>query len=43
MRAAVFDTASRRLEVQEVPDPAPGRGEVVVRVQACGICLSDFT
>lgn len=41
MRAAVFDTASRRLEVQEVPDPAPGRGEVVVRVQACGICLSD--
>ena len=41
MRAAVFDTASRRLAVQEVPDPQPGAGEVVVRVQACGICLSD--
>ena len=41
MRAAVFDSASRRLEVAEVPDPEPGPGEVRVRVQACGICLSD--
>ena len=41
MRAAVFDTSTRRLDVQSVPDPEPGPGEVVVRVQACGICLSD--
>jgi D-arabinose 1-dehydrogenase-like Zn-dependent alcohol dehydrogenase len=41
VRAAVFDSASRRLEVLEVPDPDPGPGEVRVRVQACGICLSD--
>ncbi|HET9102651.1 MAG TPA: alcohol dehydrogenase catalytic domain-containing protein [Solirubrobacteraceae bacterium] len=41
MRAAVFDTATRRLEVQSVADPQPGPGEVVVEVQACGICLSD--
>ena len=41
MRAAVFDSGSRRLEVQQVPDPEPGPGEVLVRVQACGICLSD--
>jgi D-arabinose 1-dehydrogenase-like Zn-dependent alcohol dehydrogenase len=41
VRAAVFDTASRRLDVVEVPDPEPGPGEVRVRVQACGICLSD--
>jgi D-arabinose 1-dehydrogenase-like Zn-dependent alcohol dehydrogenase len=41
VRAAVFDSASRRLEVVEVPDPEPGPGEVRVRVQACGICLSD--
>jgi D-arabinose 1-dehydrogenase-like Zn-dependent alcohol dehydrogenase len=41
MRAAVFDSIARRLEVQEVPDPEPGPGEVLVRVQACGICLSD--
>jgi D-arabinose 1-dehydrogenase-like Zn-dependent alcohol dehydrogenase len=41
VRAAVFDSASRRLAVREVPDPEPGPGEVLVRVQACGICLSD--
>ena len=41
MRAAVFESASRRLAVQELPDPEPGPGEVRVRVQACGICLSD--
>ena len=41
MRAAVFDSASRRLEIVEVPDPEPSPGEVRVRVQACGICLSD--
>ncbi len=41
MRAARFDRASRRLIVQDVPVPQPGAGEVVVRVEACGICLSD--
>jgi threonine dehydrogenase-like Zn-dependent dehydrogenase len=29
------------VEVGQVPDPAPGQGEVVVRVEACGICGSD--
>ena len=41
MRAAVFDSASRHLEVQDVPVPEPGPDEVLVRVAACGICLSD--
>lgn len=41
MRAARFDRASRRLTVQDVPVPQPGVGEVLVRVEACGICLSD--
>lgn len=30
-----------RLEVADVPRPAPGRGEVLIRVAACGICGSD--
>ena len=41
MRAAVFDAATGLLEVQTVADPSPGPGEVVVRVSACGVCLSD--
>ncbi len=41
MRAARFDSASRSLAVKDVPVPQPGPGEVLVRVRACGICLSD--
>jgi D-arabinose 1-dehydrogenase-like Zn-dependent alcohol dehydrogenase len=41
MRAARFDRASRRLTVEDVPVPQVGAGEVLVRIEACGICLSD--
>jgi threonine dehydrogenase-like Zn-dependent dehydrogenase len=41
MRAARFTTATRTLEVTDVPLPEPGPGQVRVRVRACGICLSD--
>jgi threonine dehydrogenase-like Zn-dependent dehydrogenase len=42
MRAAVT-TAREVMEVVDVPEPgAPGRGEVVVRPEAVGICGSDF-
>jgi D-arabinose 1-dehydrogenase-like Zn-dependent alcohol dehydrogenase len=41
MRAVRFEAASGQLSVQEVPVPVPGPAEVLVRVEACGICLSD--
>ena len=41
MRAARFDGATRSLTVKDVPIPTPGPSEVLVRVEACGICLSD--
>lgn len=41
MQAARFDAASRELRVTSVPVPALGPFEVLVRVKACGICLSD--
>jgi 2-desacetyl-2-hydroxyethyl bacteriochlorophyllide A dehydrogenase len=41
MRAARFDTVTRRLVVTDVPVPRPGPGEALVKVTACGICHSD--
>ena len=41
MRAARFDAATSQLAVQDVPVPEPGPNEVLVKVMACGICLSD--
>lgn len=40
MRAAVL-RGPRDLVVEERPDPRPGPGEVLVRVQAVGVCGSD--
>ena len=40
MRAAVFGGGGV-LEVQELPVPAPGEGEVLLRVLACGVCGTD--
>jgi len=40
MKALVL-VAYNRLEYLEVPDPAVGPEEVVIRVEACGICGSD--
>jgi D-arabinose 1-dehydrogenase-like Zn-dependent alcohol dehydrogenase len=41
MRAVRFDASTRELAVREVPVPEPQPQEVVVRVDTCGICLSD--
>jgi alcohol dehydrogenase, propanol-preferring len=42
MKAAVMTTYRRPLEIHELPDPQPGDNEAVVRVEACGICRSDW-
>lgn len=41
MRALVF-TAPGVVELQEVPEPSAGEGEVVIRVVASGICGSEL-
>ena len=40
MKALVL-TNYRSLELQDLPCPEPGPQEVLIRVQACGICGSD--
>lgn len=41
MKAARFNADSRKLFVTDVPEPEPGPLDVVVKIEACGICLSD--
>lgn len=41
MRAARLHVPSRTLSVEEVAKPVPGPGEVLVKVAAAGVCLSD--
>jgi threonine dehydrogenase-like Zn-dependent dehydrogenase len=42
MRAAVFDKAGEKLAIREVATPAPGPGELLIKVMHCGICGSDL-
>jgi threonine dehydrogenase-like Zn-dependent dehydrogenase len=40
MRAAIFRNGE--IVVDELPEPAPGAGQVLVKTLACGICGSDL-
>ncbi len=42
MEAAVLVAFNSPLHLQEVPDPQPGPYDAVVRVEACGVCRSDW-
>jgi alcohol dehydrogenase len=42
VRAVVFDEFGGLPEVREVPDPASPAGGAVVRVEATGLCRSDW-
>ena len=42
MRAAVLEDFDEPLEVQEVELTEPGPGEVLVRLEACGVCHTDL-
>ena len=42
MRAAVFEAVGKPLAIENVADPTPGDGQLVLRVKGCGICGSDL-
>jgi D-arabinose 1-dehydrogenase-like Zn-dependent alcohol dehydrogenase len=42
VRAARFVGPGRPIRIDDVPDPIPGSLDVVVKVEACGICASDL-
>ena len=42
MKAAVLNKIGGPLLVEEINKPAPRKGEVLVRVKACGVCHTDL-
>ncbi|MFS0820391.1 zinc-binding dehydrogenase [Bacillus sp. 1P02SD] len=43
MKAWIFKGTNQPLELTEVPDPTPAKGEVVVDIKASGLCHSDVS
>jgi len=42
MRAMMFENLGRPLVLRERPTPAPGPGELLIEVAACGVCRTDL-
>jgi propanol-preferring alcohol dehydrogenase len=42
MKAMVLTCPGHPLECREVPVPVPGAGQVLVKVEACGVCRTDL-
>ena len=42
MKAAVLHEFEKPLAIEEVPRPKPGADEVLIEVEACGVCHSDL-
>lgn len=42
MRAMVFHKAKQPLRLEELAEPEPGPGEILIRVEACGVCRTDL-
>ena len=42
MRAMLLETRRSPLVLRELPDPAPGPGQVLIEVEACAVCRTDL-
>ena len=42
MKAAVVRSFDRPLEIEDLPIPEPGAGQVLVRIETCGLCHTDI-
>ena len=42
MKAAVLHEFKQPLEIEQVPTPEPGAGQVLIKVEAAGVCHSDL-
>lgn len=42
MKAAVVHAFGEPLRIEEVPVPTPGRGQILVKIAASGVCHTDL-
>jgi propanol-preferring alcohol dehydrogenase len=42
MKAAVVHDFTQPLSIEDVPRPEPSDGQVLVRIEACGLCHTDI-
>jgi len=42
MQVMLLEAPRRPLRLVEVPDPAPGPGQILIAVKACGVCRTDL-
>lgn len=42
MKAAVVTNFKEKLEIKEIERPTPGFGEVLIKMEACGVCHTDL-
>jgi len=42
MKAAVVHDFTQPLTIEDIPRPEPGDGQVLVRIEACGLCHTDI-
>lgn len=43
MKAAIYAGAGGPITIEDLPDPEPGPGELVIKVHHCGICGTDLS
>jgi len=42
MRAMVLEEVGKPLQLEDLPDPSPGAGQVLIEVHTCGVCRTDL-
>jgi len=43
MKAAIYPGSGKPVVIEDMPDPTPGPGEIVLKVDRCGICGTDLS
>jgi L-iditol 2-dehydrogenase len=43
MKAAIYPGGGKRIVIEDIADPEPGPGELLIKVHRCGICGTDLS